>query len=302
MMRSVKDCAPSLLAHRCGEPAAGVSSALRSSVCWLPRAASWRQTAVADSRIDRRHSSGDRCRGGEHGLRRRAAPRGRARPATSATARPAKVAVRVRSECRPPRSSLACHLPKCHLYEPEAGIFNFCIPPQCINRPPPLPPGRFFPVPVPPAFAQRADCRATRRHTRNVSGSALHMRERPASSASCLRSDFRHGLTSRRSSKAKCPKIRVNLGRVCGQPAVPFKPLLAVGRSRLRASLRSHRATVTARTVLRTLLESATNDPQTAHFEVPVARHLRVPGSILLASFPVHAIDSAVAKEISRGD
>jgi hypothetical protein len=46
-------------------------------------------------------------------------------------------------------------LPKCHFYDPEAGIFNFCIPPQCINEPPPLPPGRFFPVPVRPAFAPR---------------------------------------------------------------------------------------------------------------------------------------------------
>jgi hypothetical protein len=59
--------------------------------------------------------------------------------------------------CRPPRKKFWHHLPKCHLYEPEAGIFNFCIPPQCINPPSPLPPGRFFPVPVQPAFAQRAD-------------------------------------------------------------------------------------------------------------------------------------------------
>jgi len=48
-----------------------------------------------------------------------------------------------------------CHRPSCHLYNPEAGIFNFCVPPQCINEPPPLPPGRFFPVPVRPAFAPR---------------------------------------------------------------------------------------------------------------------------------------------------
>jgi hypothetical protein len=62
-----------------------------------------------------------------------------------------------RAECRPPRRKLWEHLPKCHLYDPEAGIFNFCIPPQCINPPPPLPPGRFFPVPSRPAFAQRGD-------------------------------------------------------------------------------------------------------------------------------------------------
>jgi hypothetical protein len=49
------------------------------------------------------------------------------------------------------------HLPRFHLYEPEAGIFNFCIPPQCINPPPPLPPGRFFPVPAQPAFAERTE-------------------------------------------------------------------------------------------------------------------------------------------------
>lgn len=49
------------------------------------------------------------------------------------------------------------HLHHLHLYDPEAGIFNFCVPPQCLNPPPPLPPGRFFPVPVQPAFAQRAD-------------------------------------------------------------------------------------------------------------------------------------------------
>lgn len=45
------------------------------------------------------------------------------------------------------------HLPKFRLYEPEAGIFNFCMPPSYIHPPPPLPPGRFFPVPVRPAFA-----------------------------------------------------------------------------------------------------------------------------------------------------
>lgn len=49
------------------------------------------------------------------------------------------------------------HLHRLHCYDPEAGIFNFCVPPQCLNPPPPLPPGRFFPVPVQPAFAQRAD-------------------------------------------------------------------------------------------------------------------------------------------------
>jgi hypothetical protein len=59
-------------------------------------------------------------------------------------------------EC-PPRRKPWHHLPKLHLYEPEAGIFNFCIPPQCINPPSPLPPGRFFPVPVQPAFAQREE-------------------------------------------------------------------------------------------------------------------------------------------------
>jgi hypothetical protein len=61
------------------------------------------------------------------------------------------------AECPPPRRKLLHHLPKFHLYEPEAGIFNFCIPPQCINPPSPLPPGRFFPVPVQPPFAQRAE-------------------------------------------------------------------------------------------------------------------------------------------------
>ena len=60
------------------------------------------------------------------------------------------------AECPPPRQRWL-HWPKLHLYEPEAGIFNFCIPPQFINPPPPLPPGRFFPVPVRPAFAQRED-------------------------------------------------------------------------------------------------------------------------------------------------
>jgi hypothetical protein len=59
-------------------------------------------------------------------------------------------------EC-PPHRKPWHHWLKLHLYEPEAGIFNFCIPPQCINPPPPLPPGRFFPVPVRPAFAPRAD-------------------------------------------------------------------------------------------------------------------------------------------------
>lgn len=62
-------------------------------------------------------------------------------------------------QCAPPhpRRKLWHHLPKLHLYEPEAGIFNFCIPPQCINPPSPLPPGRFFPVPVQPAFAPRLE-------------------------------------------------------------------------------------------------------------------------------------------------
>jgi hypothetical protein len=58
-------------------------------------------------------------------------------------------------ECAPPCKRRWLHWPHCHLYDPEAGIFNFCIPPQCINEPPPLPPGRFFPVPVRPAFAPR---------------------------------------------------------------------------------------------------------------------------------------------------
>lgn len=60
--------------------------------------------------------------------------------------------------CEPrPRLWHRLHLHRLHCYDPEAGIFNFCIPPQCINPPPPLPPGRFFPVPVQPAFAQRGD-------------------------------------------------------------------------------------------------------------------------------------------------
>ena len=64
------------------------------------------------------------------------------------------------SECEPAcERRPKCHLPHCHLYDPEAGIFNFCIPPQCINEPPPLPPGRFFPVPVRPAFAAATSCR-----------------------------------------------------------------------------------------------------------------------------------------------
>ncbi len=58
-------------------------------------------------------------------------------------------------ECAPPCEPWRFHWPHCHLYDPEAGIFNFCIPPQCINEPPPLPPGRFFPVPVRPVFAPR---------------------------------------------------------------------------------------------------------------------------------------------------
>jgi hypothetical protein len=40
-------------------------------------------------------------------------------------------------------------------YEPEAGIFNFCIPPGVIGPPPPPPPGRFHPVPSRPVFAPR---------------------------------------------------------------------------------------------------------------------------------------------------
>jgi len=60
------------------------------------------------------------------------------------------------ADCPSPAASNGwCHqrLPKCHLYEPEAGIFNFCVPPACIHDPPPLPPGRFFPVPVRPVFS-----------------------------------------------------------------------------------------------------------------------------------------------------
>jgi hypothetical protein len=60
-------------------------------------------------------------------------------------------------DCGPTHRKWWDHLPKCHLYDPEAGIFNFCIPPQCLNPPPPLPPGRFFPVPVRPAFAERGE-------------------------------------------------------------------------------------------------------------------------------------------------
>ena len=46
-----------------------------------------------------------------------------------------------------------CHLPLSDYYDPEAGIFNFCVPSGCIQPPPPLPPGRFFPVPARPVFA-----------------------------------------------------------------------------------------------------------------------------------------------------
>ena len=42
-------------------------------------------------------------------------------------------------------------LPK--LYDPEAGIFNFCTPPIALMATPPPPPGRFFPVPVRPVFS-----------------------------------------------------------------------------------------------------------------------------------------------------
>jgi hypothetical protein len=57
--------------------------------------------------------------------------------------------------CPPPAKSHGWlhRFSKCHLYEPEAGIFNFCVPPACIQEPPPLPPGRFFPVPVRPVFS-----------------------------------------------------------------------------------------------------------------------------------------------------
>jgi hypothetical protein len=47
---------------------------------------------------------------------------------------------------------------RCHWYEPEAGIFNFCVPPASLGELPPPPPGRFFPVPARPVFApQGAD-------------------------------------------------------------------------------------------------------------------------------------------------
>jgi hypothetical protein len=60
--------------------------------------------------------------------------------------------------CEPrPKLWHRLHFHRLHCYDPEAGIFNFCIPPQCLNPPPPLPPGRFFPVPVRPAFSQRGD-------------------------------------------------------------------------------------------------------------------------------------------------
>jgi hypothetical protein len=41
---------------------------------------------------------------------------------------------------------------RCHWYEPEAGIFNFCVPPASLGELPPPPPGRFFPVPTRPVF------------------------------------------------------------------------------------------------------------------------------------------------------
>jgi hypothetical protein len=40
-------------------------------------------------------------------------------------------------------------------YEPEAGIFNFCVPPAAIGAPAPPPPGRFHPVPTRPVFSPR---------------------------------------------------------------------------------------------------------------------------------------------------
>jgi hypothetical protein len=49
-----------------------------------------------------------------------------------------------------------CKLPGCGLYEPEAGIFNFCTPPIALAGMPPPPPGRFFPVPVRPVFSPQA--------------------------------------------------------------------------------------------------------------------------------------------------
>jgi hypothetical protein len=60
--------------------------------------------------------------------------------------------------CEPrPKFWHRLHFHRLHLYDPEAGIFNFCVPPQCLNPPPPLPPGRFFPVPVQPVFSQRGE-------------------------------------------------------------------------------------------------------------------------------------------------
>jgi hypothetical protein len=45
--------------------------------------------------------------------------------------------------------------PRRRWYEPEAGIFNFCVPPGVIGAPPPPPPGRFHPVPTRPVFTPR---------------------------------------------------------------------------------------------------------------------------------------------------
>jgi hypothetical protein len=62
------------------------------------------------------------------------------------------------AECEPrPKFWHRLHFHRLHLSDPEAGIFNFCVPPQCLNPLPPLPPGRFFPVPVQPVFTQRGD-------------------------------------------------------------------------------------------------------------------------------------------------
>jgi hypothetical protein len=86
-------------------------------------------------------------------------------PAPAVEAPSEAVAATEPAACEPPceeKPPLWARLPlhhfhRLHFYDPEAGIFNFCVPPQCLNPPPPLPPGRFFPVPVQPAFAQRAD-------------------------------------------------------------------------------------------------------------------------------------------------
>jgi hypothetical protein len=74
------------------------------------------------------------------------------------TATPCEAAACPPGECEPrPKFWHRLHFHRLHFYDPEAGIFNFCVPPQCLNPPPPLPPGRFFPVPVQPVFTQRGE-------------------------------------------------------------------------------------------------------------------------------------------------